>query len=388
MNNTKNNDRLHVFEVVKSTAGVGQYARWLAQGLDRSRFRLTYACVSEGSEELAAYLNQIEGVRAFNLPMERYRVDPIGDARLTWQLAKFMRRESFDLIHAHASKPGLIARIAATGSTIPVIYRPACFAFHDAVPTQKAKLIAAIERIAARHLTASIQCVCNDERELALRYRVGTDQQLVTIHTGIDAKPFDVPIDKQALRAQFGIPVNSLVIGSVGRLCEQKAPLDFVRAAAEVAMHAPHVHFVWVGSGDLEASTRNLVAQLHLTDVFHFLGERHDIPQLLQTFDVFVLSSRWEGFSLSVLEAMASRLPVIATRVMGTAEAVIDGENGYLVPPGSPQALAEAMRCFTIDQVRAIQFGIASRKRVDSFFTRERMMAQIAQLYEATVHKN
>lgn len=383
-----NHAQIHVFEVVKSTAGVGQYARWLAQGLDRERFRLTYACVSEGGAELARDLNQIPGVQAFSLEMNRYHVDPLGDARLAAHLAQIIRRERFDLIHAHASKPGFLARLAAIGTHIPVIYRPACFAFHDGVAPAKARLIALIERLAARYLTTYIHCVCNDERDLARRYHVGSEQQLVTIYTGIDLQPFDFPVDRAALRAELGVPPTATLVGTVGRLSSQKAPLDFVSAAAQVYAVNPGVHFAWVGSGELEATARKLVEHAGLGAVFHFIGERRDVPRLLQAFDIFVLPSHWEGFSLSVLEAMAARLPVIATRVMGTAEAIVPGENGLLVPLGQPQELAQAMLDLAADPQRIAQYGENSRLRAEQLFTRSRMIDQVAGLYERAVRQN
>ncbi len=186
---------IHVLKVVKSTAGVGQGTRWVVEGLHQ-RFRLTVACVSEGGAELAAYLNSFPGVRAFNLSMERYGLDPLGDARLALQLAHIMRQEPFDLIHAHASKPGILARLAALGTGLPVIYQPAGFAFHDWTVRYKAALIAGVEAIAARYMTTYILCACQEECDLARRWKVGRDEQLVSIYTGIDTKLFDLDFQK------------------------------------------------------------------------------------------------------------------------------------------------------------------------------------------------
>lgn len=377
---------IHVLEVVKSTAGVGQYIRWLVEGLHQ-QFQLTVVCVSEGGPALAAELQRWPGVRALSLEMDRYRIDPLGDTRLLRQLAHLIRQERFDLIHAHASKPGMLARLAAIGTGIPVIYRPACFAFHDQVPPVRATLIAGAERMAARWLTSKIQCVCNDERELARRYRVGNDQQFVTIHTGIDPRPFDQPVDHQQLRRSFGIPQDVPLVGVVGRLSRQKAPRDFFEAFRQVAQQHPQAHAVWIGSGELESETRAFVAQHQLTQRVHLLGERRDVPQLLQMLDLFVLPSHWEGFSLSVLEAMAARLPVIATRVMGTAEALDNGKSGILVPIGDPAALAQAINQLLSDPQQRQFYAHAGRQRIEQWFTRSRMLEQIATMYHLTARQ-
>jgi glycosyltransferase involved in cell wall biosynthesis len=373
---------LRVLQVSKSTGGVGQYLRWLVNGLDKERFEVTAVCLSEGSEKLACELSQIEGVRALSLQMDRYKINPLGDARVWLRLRRLIRQERFDLIHAHTSKPGFLARTAAIGSGIPAIYRPAGFAFHDGAARWKARLYAAVERFTARFFTRRIVTVCNEERELAKRYRVGSDEQLVTIHTGIDLSQFDRQYDRDGTRRSLGVPEEGFLFGTVGRLSRQKAPSDFVRAAAMVHEKQPGVHFVWVGDGELQAETEALVRSLGLEAVFHFAGLRRDIPAVLQALDCFVLASHWEGFSLSVLEAMAAGLPVVMNRVSGAAEAVHNGETGLIVPVGDVQALAGALLNIASDMEHAIALGQAGRLRLEQHFTQERMIADIQALYE------
>jgi glycosyltransferase involved in cell wall biosynthesis len=373
---------IHVLEISKSTGGVGSYLRWLAQGFDHTRYKLTFVCLSEGGPELAADLHRIAGVRAISFAMNRYKIDPLSDARVLIRLAQIIRGEHFDLIHAHTSKPGYLARIAAAGSGIPVIYRPACYAFHDDASRLQRIGTAALERFAAKHLTARIMTVSNDERDLGFRHGVGRPDQVVTIHTGIDPAPFSAPVDRGAVRRSLGVPEDAPLVGVVGRLMPQKAPLDFVRAAAQVHAARPDAHFVWVGDGPLDAAARAEVAASGLSAVFHFAGLRRDIPAVLQAFDLFVLPSHWEGFSLSVLEAMAAGLPVVATDVIGTGEAIAQGESGLLVPKADSPALARAILTILSDPERARAYGAKSRERVAQLFTRERMIGQIAKLYD------
>lgn len=374
--------KLHIFEVAKSSGGVGEYLRWVAEGLDKERFRLTVACLSEGGPELAAELGRLPGVRAFSLDMNRYKIDPLSDARVARRLGQLIRAEQFDLIHAHASKPGFLARVAAAGTGVPVIYSPHCFAFHGGAGRLKASLIASVEREAARFLTAKIITVSDGERELALTYRVGRPEQLTTIHSGLDLAPFDQPFDRAALRATLDVPADAPLIGTIGRFNPQKAPLDFIRAAAHVHAQRPDAHFVWIGTGPQEADARAAVAELGLAGVFHFAGQRRDIPACVRSLDIFVLSSRWEGFPLTVLEAMAGGVSVVATRVMGTPEAVQDGETGLLVAAGAPEELANALLSLLGDPARAQRFGARGRQRVEQQFTRERMLTQLAQVYQ------
>lgn len=378
---------LRVLEIAKSTGGVGEYMRWLANGIDKQRFQLTVACLSEGGSALAAELGAIEGVKAFSVAMNRYKIDPFSDSRALFALARMIRRERFDLIHVHASKPGYLGRLATMGTAIPIIYSPHCFSFHDGTGRLKAQAFALLERIAARHLTTQIITVCDGERDMALKWQIGEPDLFRTVHTGIDPSPFALKVDRAAVRKSLGVPVDAPLIGTVGRLSKQKAPVDFVRTAALVHKQRPDAHFVWVGDGQLADEMRILIAEQGLEHVCHMVGLRRDVHAVLNVLDLFVLTSHWEGFSLSILEAMATGLPIVSTYVTGADEAIIHGENGLIVPIGAVEELAQAILDLLHDPAKAQQFATASRARIDQYFTRTRMISQLAQTYE-DVHTN
>ena len=318
--------------------------------------------------------------------MNRYNVDPISDARVGLQLTKLIRSGQYDLVHAHASKPGFLTRIAAFGTGIPVLYSPHCFAFHAGAGRLTSLVISSLECVAAR-FTTRIVAVADGERQLARRYHVGRDDQFAVIYTGIDPAPLRQPVDVACLKESLGIPAVAQVIGSVGRLSEQKSPLDFVQMAEVVHRSKSDVHFVWVGDGPLETELRKLSASLHLDSVIHWLGQRKDVPQLLRMFDCFVLTSRWEGFPLVALEAMAADVPVVATDILGTREAIQHGVNGYLAPVGDSETIARFVLDLLADPAKANLFRAESRARIDTEFTRGRMVASIEDLYLEVVSK-
>jgi glycosyltransferase involved in cell wall biosynthesis len=372
-------ERIHILQVAKSSGGVGMYTRRLVNAFDKSRYRFTVACLAEGCDEMAADLNKLEGVRAISIPMKD-GIEPFSDILICFKLAKLIRSEKFDLIHAHTSKPGFFARLAALGTNIPMVYRPANFAFHENAPRSQAVVYAFLERMAA-HVTDRIITVSNGERELARKYSVGRDDQFVTIHTGIDIHPFLVAVEREKVRAKFDVPRDAFLIGIVARLTEAKAPSDFIRAAAMVHARFPQAHFLWVGDGPLEDEARALVQTLGLQNAFHFGGFQTNIPEILMSLDCFVLSSHWEGFSIAVLEAMVAGLPVISTKVTGAAEAIVDGETGILVNVGDVQGLADAV-CKLVGNVNLAEaMGLAARKRAESEFPYEKMLNRIENLY-------
>lgn len=372
--------KINVLHVTKSSGGVGVYTKRIVSAFDKSRFRFTVVCLAEGADELAAELNVIENVDALSIPMDD-GVNVISDILICWKLIKIIRGNKFDLIHAHSSKPGFFARLASFGTKIPTIYEPASFAFHENSPKFQALFYAVLERFAAKYLTDRIVLVCNGERRLARQYSVGTDEQFITIYTGIDIAEFSPLIDRSVVRKDLGIDLDVKLIGTVARLSEQKAPSDFIYAAALVHESEPDIHFLWVGDGPLESESRELVQTLGLQDHFHFAGFRSDIPNVLSSFDCFVLSSHWEGFSLAVLEAMATGLPIVATRVTGADEAIVDGQNGFLVEIGDINGIAAAIKKIADDNQLALDMGALSRKYAEDKFPFERMISELDKLY-------
>ena len=381
MGSTNMSNKINIFQAAKSSGGVGIYTRRLVTALNKERFQVTVACLAEGSDEMAEELGKLENVRALSIPMKD-QIDPFLDIKVCYKLARELRNNKFDIIHAHTSKPGFFARLAAIGTDIPVIYQPANFAFHDGTSRTQANFYAMLERFSARYLTERIIAVCDGERELARRYSVGHDGLFSTIHTGIDLAPFDIQVDRAAVRSTLNIPPEVFLFGTVARLTEAKSPADFIRAVEIVHSQYPKAHFLWVGNGHLEVEARTLVSLLNLGDVFHFSGYRNDIPSILASLDCFVLSSHWEGFSLAVLEAMAAGLPVISTRVMGADEAICNNETGLLVPIGDIEAMSQAMGRLIKNPTLARVFGAAARKRAATEFQYSRTVARIEQLYE------
>jgi glycosyltransferase involved in cell wall biosynthesis len=377
--------RIRVLEIGKSTAGIGTYLRWLAQGLDLERFHLTFACLSEGGAELAEELGSIKDIQATSWPMNRFKINIFSDLLLTLRIARLIRDGNFDLVHAHGSKAGFLVRMAAIGSGVPVIYSPHCFSFHYGVNPLKANLLAVLERFAAKFLTARIITVSDGEQTLARRFRVGTPKLFVTVHSGIDPISYDRPIDKNAQRSNLNLNENTRLVGAVGRLGQQKAPLDFVQMAAFVHAKNPQIHFVWAGSGPLEDQARKLSKELGIAEVCHFIGECKDVPSLLGIMDCFVLPSLWEGFPIVLLEAMATGIPIVATDIPGNDESVTSGKNGWLVPPGDPSALAEKVLDLLNNTDQASAFSAFGRERIRQEFTRAKMLASIQHVYQDLV---
>ena len=190
-------------------------------------------------------------------------------------------------------------------------------------------------------------------------------EHVVVIYNGIDPGPFADPARKD-LRREWGIGPDQKVIGFVGQLDERKGIADLLEAYRRLKQSLP-VRLVLVGKGPLEAEIGRRAPDAVLA------GFREDIPEVMKNVDVLALPSYWEGFGIVLIEAMAAARPVVATNVSSIPEIVVNGETGLLVPPGQPEALAEALRRVLTDPALARRFGEAGRERVLDKFTVDRM---------------
>ncbi len=188
-------------------------------------------------------------------------------------------------------------------------------------------------------------------------------------------------MDVDALKAELGIPAGAPVVGSVGRLSRQKSPLDFVRVAEATLKSTPDAHFLWAGSGPLDADVYRLSQNLGIASSIHWLGQRNDVPELLKIMDVFLLTSYWEGFPLVLLEAMSAGVPVVATDILGTREAVLHAESGWLAAPGDIVGLSGCVVNLLQDPVQAERFAQVAAERLAQTFTRAKMLLEIQAVY-------
>jgi len=379
-------EKIRVLEVSKSTGGLGTYMRWLARGLDPARFDLTFVCLSEGGAELAEELARLPGITTVHWPMNRFKINILSDARILLRLMQIIRQKKIDIVHGHGSKAGFMVRLAALGTRTRTAYSPHGFSFHARQRPILAALYATVERITASLLTTRIITVSDGEREEARQHGLRTEKKFVTVHSGIEAGMFGMPVDKAALRASLDIPAEAFLVGTVGRLDEQKAPLDFVRVAAQVRAQYPSTHFLWIGDGYLAAAAKTLARELGVEAAIIFAGQRSDVPQLLSAMDCFLLTSHWEAFPIVILEAMATRIPVVATALPGTQEALRHSQEGLIAPVGDINALSAAIPQVLTDPALAVRLGAQARERIEQEFTRGQMIMNLMRVYEELTH--
>ncbi|MGP0064403.1 MAG: glycosyltransferase [Isosphaeraceae bacterium] len=282
---------------------------------------------------------------------------------LTVKLARLFRRWRPDVVHTHDQRALFYAGPAAWLTRVPMIVHTRHGRDAHATPRQTMMM---------RYLSRLVdRFVCVSEEVATLSREQGiAGSGLHTILNGIDLNRFG-----------FNGPDPAGPVVTVARLSPEKDVANLVRATATAARGVPELRVEIAGCGPCLADLQRLVAGLGLGDRIAFLGEARDVLAVLARARMFVLPSRSEGIPLTVLEAMACGLPVVATRVGGLPEVVDDGVTGLLVPPADPAALAEAMVAIWDDPDRRDRMGRDGRRRAEERFDVRRMVAQYEALY-------
>lgn len=216
----------------------------------------------------------------------------------------------------------------------------------------------------------------------------GIDPDLIkVIPDGIDYSPFEDAEDSDYLRRELNFEPDDFLVGIVAHLADHKGHKYLIKATEILKTKAPKVKLIIVGEGPLRMELDTLVKQTHVEDMVFFLGFREDVPQILASLDLFVMSSYLEGMGSSILDAMASRLPVVATRAGGIPEVVINGKTGLLVPPKSPTALAKAVLRIYEDRELGARLGQKGYEIVHQKFSAEAMAGKVILEYERIAQK-
>jgi len=205
--------------------------------------------------------------------------------------------------------------------------------------------------------------------------------RITVICNGVDVDRYGRPVDEASLRDQLGLDASARLVAVVATLKEQKGHHYLVEAMRTVVPQHPDVHALFIGNGVLRTQLQEQVKRLNLDHHVHFLGNRHDVPELLAASDLFVLPSLWEGLAMALLEAMASGKPIVATSVSGTNQVMIPNETGLVVPPGDTQALAKAMLQLLSNPTQAQTMGQAARRHVEAHFSAQKQAHEHLALY-------
>lgn len=362
-------------DIGSGQGGAEKLAYELPLRLDRTRFA-SYLCsirkpFPHVRPQWARDREQLEraGVRvqALNQPAA-FLLSPAA----WWRLYRLLARERIDILHAHmprASVPGAaLARLAR----VPVVIS------HEHGSAVEGRVLRPLlDRNIVARLSTLIICVSQWDRRQLTELEGIPEDRIAVVPNGIPP----LPVEGKDVRAELGTVAKTPLIGAVGRLYEEKGHDDLIRAVALLKRRSCRVLCLIVGVGPHEASLRALIEELDVAEEVRLLGRRRDVPDLISSLDVAVLSSRREGSPLAMLEYMAGAAPIVATAVGGIPELIEDGRQGLLVPGRDPEALAAGIERLLADRELAERLGLAAQQRQRAEYDLDVVVRRLERLY-------
>lgn len=359
--------------------------------LDKNHFKTHVYCLSEGGPLEEAFREAGCGVTVLGYKGLRPGRNELPIPKMAAALRELGRTVALlkesrpDIVHCYLFHANIIGALAARLAGRPVIItsRRSLGYFKDGKPYYQW-----LENLVNRFtniITVNSKAVMDD----VLRRERLNPKKIKLIYNGIDVTLYQQDTRARAeIRREFGLCADTPLITTVANLIPYKGHTELLRAAALLYQQAPAARFLLVGRDEgIEKSLRKLAAALGLEERVIFAGPRTDIPRILVATDIMVLPSYEEGFANVLLEGMAAGLPLVATKVGGNPEAVVDGETGLLVPPRNPEELAKAMLKLLSEPAYAQKLGEAARKRVEACFSLTKMIKEMEEMYLAVVNQ-
>ena len=308
------------------------------------------------------------------------RTDELG---VVAELTEWLAARRIDLLHTHSFRPNLYGRLAG------VLHRPRGLKviahYHNQYDNKwdRDPATLTLEQQLAEHSDAMVAVSKSVRRHVAERLQVDK-ARIELVSNGVEVRHFQ-GVDREQARRAFNVDPGQITVGLVGRICEQKGQEDLVEAALDLCQTNRRALFLMAGTIEDRGLKDRLVQRIEGAGRAHqirFIGHVIDMPTLYAAIDMLVAPSRWEGFGLMLIEAMAAGLPVVASRVGAIPEVVSEGETALLVPPHHPDALAAALADLMRHPERRAQLGQAGQRRAERF-SWQRAGEQLDNLYGA-----
>ncbi|MHA1344413.1 MAG: glycosyltransferase family 4 protein [Promethearchaeota archaeon] len=341
--------------------------------------------ISNGKGELIHNLNKL-GINSLSIPQLVRKISPVLDIIAFFRIYKYCKKYKFDIVHTHSSKTGLLGRVAAKLSGVKkIIHHVRGYSFHEfsSLPN---KLIYGILEKFASYFCDKVIFVNEEEKNYSIEKHILPEYKCITILNGIDLKKFNIRNKKkwkQEVRRHLNIPLKSKVIMFAGRLCPQKDPITLKETIISFYNHGNNnTYFLILGNGEYYNYLLNEFKKYLLSSKVIMLGWKNNTEKYLAASDIFFLPSLWEGMPLTILEAMAMGVPIVASDIKGNREAVDPNNTGFLIAPKSPYLFCKKLHnLIENDSLRKI-FGLNAYNRAIQYFDIDKNVKKILNLYK------
>lgn len=371
------NKKVSILYVDPFTTAGGQeiYLLNILRGIDRENFIINIACPKQNA--LIGELRKIKNISFIHISMAN-KFDFISIIKL-W---RYIVNNHIDIVHLNGGRAGLIGRIASIFTYAKIVFTPhsLIFDYKQSYNSIKTKIYIWIDKFLNKY-TDYIITVCDEQAERLKNQKHISPQKIITIYNGVDQNLFYPMKKNKTILNKFNLNENILTIGFIGRLVNQKGLKYLFEACALIQKE--NWQLLIVGDGPYKHKLITLSKQHKIEKKIVFIGQRNDVYNILSIIDIFVLPSLFEGFPISILEAMAAEKPIIATNINGIPEAIQHKKNGYLIDSQNNKELASAITHLLTNPYERSRIAKNARETFLSRFTFNTMINKIGDLYRS-----
>lgn len=318
-----------------------------------------------------------QGIKCYVIPTS----SPF-DIRVYKKIRSLIIKENIQIIHTHGSRAASNVAFVAKRMHIPLIYTVHGWSFHQDQP----KLIKAVRAFSEKILCKlSQETICVSESNRKTGEEVFGLKNARVIENGINLKKFNPNNNFTNIRKEFNFSDNDFIIGFIGRVTLQKAPIDFIESISIANKKDSRIKAIFVGEGDMLDKSKEAMKEHNLEDIIQIHPFRNDIPDVLHSIDVFCLPSLWEGLSIALIEAMAMKKAIVATPTDGTKEVIVHNANGLICSFNNPEELAKHYVTYLHNPHFTATAGNNAYKVVEERFNSQRVADKVMEIYHKLI---
>lgn len=378
-------DRIKILHIITRLirGGADENTILNIRGLEKNKFKVDLLVGGESDLDI---LNQLDDITCMRISALKRNILPWWDLIALLKMIRDLKKGRYHIVHTHTAKAGFLGRMAAKLSGVPIIVHTLHgTTFHDSNNPVVKKIYIALERLVA-YFTDKFIVVGNDLKAKYLAQKIGCSEKFTTIYSGFEVAAFvDAGRISETTRRlelnKIGISNEDIVIGTVSRLEPRKGHVYLFQVAQKIIEQFPTCKFLIVGEGYYRSQLEQQVRQFHLSDAIKFLGYRADIARAISLFDIFVLTSLWEGLPRVLVQAALVGKPIVTFAVEGAREVVHDRINGFIVPLHDTESLAQKLLVLMQNLQLARRMGECGKEIVGQRWSTTAMIEKTKQVY-------
>jgi len=332
---------IKILYILEATSGGTQkHVIDIAKRIDKTEFQIDIVYSTKRNKYFA---EESDGTfnKTFGLPISRG--GSFSDLSNILRIRKIIKQNKYDIVHCHSTKAGFVGRLAAFLSNHHnVLYSPHGFLFCDTRIKLRKFLYLSIEKYLG-YLTKVLIATSGSEKDLALKHNIVSNKKIITLYNSIDPAEYSDFKYVNRVPEKLNGKKADIILGTVSRLSYQKDPLTLIRSFKIINQKYPNTKLIMVGDGPMFGKCSNLINELKIQDKVELTGYRRDYKDYCKQFDIFILSSHYEGLPYALLEAMMLGLPSVGTEVVGIKDVIVHGKSGFLAKEGDYKGIAEAV---------------------------------------------